>query len=75
MAAIASFHHFPLFFVEVRFLIWEYSLPGPRALTVSDAWSDEGKLLFREDDNLPNPVMLSACRESRPWRRRGSSCV
>jgi hypothetical protein len=67
MEAIAPFPQFRLFPVEVRLMIWEYSLPGPRVLTVSDNIHCFGsnQLHFREDDNLPNPGMLSACRESR----------
>jgi hypothetical protein len=64
MEAIAPFPQFSLLPVEVRLMIWEYSLPGPRVLTVS-CCRDPPKIHFREDDNLPNPGMLSACSESR----------
>ena len=36
MEAIVPFPQFQLLPVEVRLMIWEYSLPGPRVLTVSN---------------------------------------
>ena len=62
MEAIVPFPQFQLLPVEVRLMIWEYSLPGPRVLTVSNTRGrDPYKHHFREDDNLPNPGMLSVC--------------
>jgi 2EXR family/SAP domain len=66
MEAIVPFPQFSRLPVEIRLMIWKYSLPGPRVLTVTKINIPRpDKLHFREDDNPPNPGMLSVCRESR----------
>ncbi len=54
------FSEFP---VEIRLLIWEFSLPGPRVLGVHRREVDN--FHFREIENHYNPTALSVCRESR----------
>jgi hypothetical protein len=66
MEAIVPFPQFLRLPVEIRLMIWKYSLPGPRVLTVTKIdIPHPDKLHFREDDNPPNPGMLCVCRESR----------
>jgi hypothetical protein len=66
IADIVTFQRFPHLPPEVRLIIWECSLPGPRVLSVSDCRKGSSAMLhFREHDNESNPVALSVCRESR----------
>lgn len=66
IADIVTFQRFPHLPPEVRLIVWECSLPGPRVLSVSDCRKGSSAMLhFREHDNESNPVALSVCRESR----------
>jgi hypothetical protein len=65
LTEIVPFYHFPRFPIEIRLMIWEFSLSGPRTLSVSDWQHHTGKLHFRKNDNQLNPAALSTCQESR----------
>lgn len=53
------FHHFPLLPIELRLLIWEYSLPSPRII---DPYYKHHEPWPRI---IPNPAILSVSREAR----------
>jgi len=61
---VISFERFPKFAPEIRLMIWEYSLPGPRILSAGSR-SQGNEIFFHEKDNPSNPAALSTCRESR----------
>ncbi|KUJ06462.1 uncharacterized protein LY89DRAFT_409294 [Mollisia scopiformis] len=61
---IVPFERFKSLPKELRMIVWELALPGPRILSVSDH-CEPGRLRFRKHDSPPNPVALSVCRESR----------
>jgi len=71
MERVVPFNLFSKFPTEIRLLIWEFSLLGPRFLNVCDENDHANNsrrtdtLRFLEDDNHPNPAALSTCRESR----------
>lgn len=65
LAEVVPFDCFRRLPIEIRLIIWKFSLPGPRALNISDVNHDTEKLHFRKDDNYANPAALSTCHESR----------
>jgi len=65
LVEVVPFEQFPEFPIEIRLIVWEFSLPEPRILSVGELRRSDGKLHFPKDDNHPNPAALSACRESR----------
>lgn len=66
--SIPPFKYFSQFPPEIRDLIWEFSLPGPRVLRMKTRGApsiDTDKLLFPKRNRTPNPAALSLCRRSR----------
>jgi 2EXR family/SAP domain len=73
-ADIVPFRKFKSLPPELRDLVWEYSLPGPRTLCpgtriwgeTAEGWAEDTTVLyFPKDQHTPNPSALSVCRESR----------
>jgi len=74
MAEIVPFPWFNKLPYDIRHHIWEFSLPGPRALCPGFrtpvkvgrhlVMSDSTDLLFPKAHRAPNPAALSVCQES-----------
>ncbi|KAI1800043.1 hypothetical protein F4811DRAFT_557210 [Daldinia bambusicola] len=71
--SLQVFHRFPKLPIEVRLMIWEYNLPGPRILDIQPKFPTRPKrrIIFAAAVN-PNgkrvcsaPANLQVCRESR----------
>ncbi|KAE9371143.1 hypothetical protein N431DRAFT_294227, partial [Stipitochalara longipes BDJ] len=64
-----QFNKLPL---EIREQIWEFSLPGPRVVTLDTSRDTPvpERLCFSRVFKARNPVLLSTCRESRAVAKR-----
>jgi hypothetical protein len=81
LAAISPFMPFNEFPADIRYIIWKYSLPGPRTICPGNPRipdreakdmrdheryvKERKQLVFPKDHHAPNPAALSVCRESR----------
>lgn len=65
LAAVVPFELFTKFTAEIRLMIWDLSLPGPRVLNSDGIRGNPPKPYFGKNSTPPNPAALFVCKESR----------
>jgi hypothetical protein len=56
---------FPKLPIELRLLIWEMALPGPRVLKTSLPWDLDAEIRWNLTPSEKSPAILFSCHESR----------